>query len=116
MAEMVSGFAVLCVPAIPKLFSESPWIRKVMTTIKSFTRESTSKRTSPTKPDIAPFHNPMPRKGSMSLFTDTIGLDTLPLTDISIISECSVTSDPIEMNGKPEGSHSRVDCNYSLPG
>ena len=35
IAEMVSGFFILCLPSIPKLFRDSRWINVIVTTFRS---------------------------------------------------------------------------------
>jgi hypothetical protein len=96
IAEMIAGFFVLCLPAFPKVFLESLWIRKFISSITSFSQPKSSKEQSlPTK-GSRPFKRIKP-EADASLFTDSGMFDSVPLTSISVATNFSVQSHNIEL-------------------
>jgi hypothetical protein len=97
IAEMTSSFLVLCLPAIPKLFTESCWIRTISSIfLKSLSKNTTKNSRTGTGnvPTVGRWGKRRPT--SDTLFTDADKSNFYPLTDVSVTSEFRVESGPIE--------------------
>ncbi|PVH96935.1 hypothetical protein DM02DRAFT_686612 [Periconia macrospinosa] len=104
-AEMVCGFMVLCLPSTLKLVKESRWMRKLLSGFKSSSR---SRSTDPPAISIRDRLSVPNRRRKQhtdaSLFTDTDGADSLPLTNINTVSELSVYTVSAGTNQGNDGS------------
>lgn len=89
VGEMTAGFLVLCLPALPKLFKTSPWIRKFITALRSISGSSSAGQ-SDGQVKISNLNRSWPRSkprrpADASLFTDThmSGHSFVPLHDLN---------------------------------
>jgi uncharacterized protein with NAD-binding domain and iron-sulfur cluster len=90
-AEMVCGFMVLCLTAMPKLVRDSPWVRAITSIFKSLSKYSFTDRSTLSIRDRLSVPNRRRRQPTdASLFTDTDKSDFVPLTNVSVRSEFSV--------------------------
>jgi hypothetical protein len=84
LGEMVAGFFVVCLPAMPKLFKASPLIRSIMSTLRTSSKRSGSDRS---KRSLRTWPRPLARRDpDASLFSDVDTKlskgDFVPLTNV----------------------------------
>lgn len=84
IAEMTAGFFVLCLPSLRKMFSDSPWLQKMLSSMRSSTSSSN------TEPNgslpAMEINRPKPRTANDILYSDWDKTDVTPLTSISVKS------------------------------
>ena len=100
--EITSGFLVLCMPTIPKAFRNTPWIQKLVSSIKSRlgSGESQDKNVGP-RYYFQSWHR-RPRVGARD-----------PLdTDLSMLSQSDLITNRISITSKAESSKEKP-CNES---
>lgn len=99
IAEIISGFLIFCIPSMPKLFLETPWVQKILSKIKSITKSQSRKIPSAGGYTFAfgqlRKHRADPDE---SLFTDSDQFHFIPLNDITVTSEIQVHSERMREN------------------
>lgn len=96
IAEMTGGFLILCLPSLRKMFTDSPWIQKIISTVKSTTTSSSSTGAGSSKSrTVAEISRPKPRTADDILYSGWDKNDTMPLTSISVSSKRSESSDRV---------------------
>jgi hypothetical protein len=86
-AEIVAGFLVLCLPAMPKLFIDLPWVHKFLSIFKTKRGPSSGKPSRAFASPRATFKCPKRPDVDASLFTDSNTSDVVPLTNLIVTSE-----------------------------
>ncbi len=107
IAEMVSGFFIVCMSALPKLLKESPVIQAFVSSIRLRFRSSSLAKPSSDSGEVAVATigaRRQHRAYDRSLFTDASAPGILPVSEVCVVTECKV-----------EAEHRTiVDCGHSI--
>ncbi|KAH8728259.1 hypothetical protein GQ44DRAFT_724771 [Phaeosphaeriaceae sp. PMI808] len=85
IAEMTAGFFVLCLPSLRNMFTDSPWIQKVFSSIRSSTAASKAASSGNSFPTIEA-NRRQPRTANDILYSGWDKTGVAPLTSISVKS------------------------------
>ncbi|KAF2259838.1 hypothetical protein CC78DRAFT_524205 [Lojkania enalia] len=96
IGEMISGFFVLCLPVLPKLFADWLWVRKTVSALKSFSRSSSGSHRSMFSGIATPFTSSRRKQPDASLFTETDEFGLVSLPGPSTTMEYELRSDKID--------------------
>ncbi|KAF2257906.1 hypothetical protein CC78DRAFT_481000 [Lojkania enalia] len=94
-AEMASGFFILCLPALPKLFRDSPYVKKIFSNIKSFAKSAAAVKRAQGAGGASYLFGGK-REPDASLFTDSDHFGLMVLPNVKVTMEFDWQSERVE--------------------
>jgi hypothetical protein len=102
LGEMMFGFFVLCLPAIPKIFTDSSWVHKIVSSLRSVSTTTDKNSSGNLSGAHSSFSRRKSRNPDASLFTRTDDHEFIPLSEVSVVTDYTVTTHT------PDTSHKLV--------